>query len=72
MLQILRGYFFFRLSEIWNIFARNMIKCHIFSQAGTAQFHIYILFLFLKKYEIYLIDIAPYFMDKIKTKYYID
>jgi hypothetical protein len=28
---------FFRLSEIWNIFSRNMIKCHIFSRAGTAS-----------------------------------
>jgi hypothetical protein len=28
---------FFRLSEIWNMFSRNMIKCHIFSRAGTAS-----------------------------------
>jgi hypothetical protein len=27
------GYFFV-FSEIWNIFSRNMIKCHIFSWAG--------------------------------------
>jgi hypothetical protein len=31
---------FFRLSEIWNIFSQNMIKCHIFSRAGTVFYHI--------------------------------
>jgi hypothetical protein len=28
---------FFRLSEIWNIFSLNMIKCHIFSLAVPAR-----------------------------------
>jgi hypothetical protein len=28
---------FFRLSEVWNIFSPNMIKCHIFSRTGTAD-----------------------------------
>jgi hypothetical protein len=32
----------------------------------SAYFHIYISYLSLKKYEIYLTDIAPYFMGKIK------
>jgi hypothetical protein len=28
---------FFRLSEIWKIFSRNMIKCHIISRAETSS-----------------------------------
>jgi hypothetical protein len=35
--QINNKRIFFRLSEIWNIFSRNMIKFHIFSRAGKAS-----------------------------------